>query len=250
LPVERKKEPAMTMPDDTVRDALLDAALTHVPFDGWSDATLKAAMADTGTDPAVARSIFPRGAVDLAAAWHKRGDRTMTDRIKATDLSAMKFREKVAAAVRYRIEAVAGDKEAVRRGTTLFALPHHAADGAKLIWGTADAIWTALGDTSDDVNWYTKRATLSGVYSSTVLYWLGDDSTGQQATWEFLDRRIENVMQIEKVKAKVNGSPVLGRLLAGPNWLVGRIKAPPRMPPGDLPGMWGPRGPARDQGAE
>jgi ubiquinone biosynthesis protein COQ9 len=54
----------------------------------------------------------------------------------------------------------------------------HAADGAKAIWGTADRIWTALGDTSDDLNWYTKRATLSAVYGSTVLYWLGDDSPG------------------------------------------------------------------------
>jgi ubiquinone biosynthesis protein COQ9 len=130
------------------------------------------------------------------------------------------------------------DKEAVRRGTTLFALPMHAGDGAKAIWGTADKIWNALGDTSDDVNWYTKRATLSGVYSATVLYWLGDDSADNQATWEFLDRRIDDVMQIEKVKAQVRESPTLSKLLAGPNWLLGRIKAPPKMPDIDLPGRW------------
>ena len=164
----------------------------------------------------------------------------MVDRLKSDSLPE-RFSDKVAAGVRFRIEAVS-DKEAVRRGTTLFALPMHAADGAKAIWGTADKIWTALGDTSEDVNWYTKRATLAGVYSSTVLYWLGDDSTDNQATWAFLERRIEDVMRIEKVKAQVRESKVLSGLLAGPNWLLGQIKAPSRVQNPDLPGMWRPDG--------
>jgi ubiquinone biosynthesis protein COQ9 len=95
-----------------------------------------------------------------------------------------------------------------------------------------------LGDTSDDVNWYTKRATLSGVYSATVLYWLGDNSADHEKTWEFLDRRIEDVMRIEKVKARVRENPALSRILAGPMWLAGKIKAPTRMPKMDLPGSW------------
>ena len=96
-----------------------------------------------------------------------------------------------------------------------------------------------LGDTSEDVNWYTKRATLSAVYSSTVLFWLGDTSEGHAETWAFLDRRIENVMQIEKVKAQVNSSPTLSMLMAGPNWLLSHVKAPSRLNRSDLPGSWG-----------
>ena len=142
----------------------------HVPFDGWSETSFRAAVSDAGVDPVVARGLFPRGAVDLAVAYHKRGDAEMLRRIDEADLEDIRFRDRVAFAVRARIEA-AEDREAVRRGTTLFALPVYAPDGARLIWGTADAIWTALGDTSQDFNWYTKRATLSGVYSSTVLYW-------------------------------------------------------------------------------
>ncbi|MEL6451716.1 MAG: COQ9 family protein [Pseudomonadota bacterium] len=230
----------MTTPYETTKDALLDAALMHVAFDGWSEATFKAAARDADVDLAMARAVCPRGAVDLALAYHARGDAAMAARLKSDDLPD-RFRDKVAAAVRFRIEAVT-DKEAVRRGTTLFALPMHAADGAKAIWGTADKIWDGLGDTSDDVNWYTKRATLSGVYSATVLYWLGDDSADNQATWAFLDRRIDDVMQIEKVKAQVRDSKMLSGLMAGPNWLLGQIKAPPRMPNPDLPGMWGSRG--------
>ena len=187
----------MTNTSQTPKEQLLDAALIHVAFDGWSEATFKAAVRDTGMDPTVARAVCPRGAVDLAVAYHKRGDQQMIDRMRSEDMSQMKFSAKVAAMVHFRLEA-ATDKEAVRRGTTLFALPQYAPEGAKLVWGTADAIWNALGDTSEDVNWYTKRATLSAVYSSTVLFWLGDTSEGHAETWAFLDRRIENVMQIEK----------------------------------------------------
>jgi ubiquinone biosynthesis protein COQ9 len=219
------------------KDKLLQAALMHVPFDGWSKTTFDAAIEESGVERTVAESICPRGAIDLALLYHKKGDAEMVKRLGEADLGEMKYSERVAAAVRFRLEAVE-DKELVRRGTTLFALPMYAADGAGAIWGTADAIWNALGDTSADVNWYTKRATLSGVYSSTILYWLGDATEDHAATWAFLDRRIANVMQIEKLKAQVNKNPVLSKALAGPNWLLSHIKAPQRIRSAGLPGRW------------
>ena len=148
----------------TPKDLLLQAAVMHVPFDGWSQATFDAAIADSGVERTVAQSVCPRGAIDLALHYHAQGDAAMVARLAQTDLDAMKYSARVAAAVRFRLEAVE-DKELVRRGTTLFALPPYAPDGAKLVWGTCDAIWNALGDTATDYNWYTKRATLGGVYS-------------------------------------------------------------------------------------
>jgi ubiquinone biosynthesis protein COQ9 len=219
---------------------LLDAALMHVPFDGWSDTALAAALADTGLDATVAKAVFPRGPVDMALAYHARGDAQMLAALQAADLGDMRFRDRIAHAVRLRLEAVE-DKELVRRGMTLFALPPYAADGARALWQTADHIWQALGDTSQDVNWYTKRATLSAVYSATVLYWLGDTSEDDAATWAFLDRRIDNVMQIESLKAKARANPALSRLLQGPLGLLGRIRAPGQAGHA-MPGRWGGRG--------
>jgi len=218
-------------------DRLLAAIMPHVPFDGWSPAAFKAAIVDSGVDPAVARGVCPRGAVDLALHYHTTCDAAMVRRLDETDLSAMKMRDKIAAAVRFRLEAVE-DRELVRRGATLFALPVYAADGARAVWSTADAIWTTLGDRSDDVNWYTKRATLSAVYSATVLYWLGDDTPDRSRTWAFLDRRIAGVMQFEKLKSQVNDNRFLKPLLMGPNWALGFVKAPQRAPQADLPGSW------------
>ncbi len=227
----------MRPPTDPAKAELLAAILPHVPFDGWSAAAFATAVTQTGLPADHARTLCPRGAVDLAVAYHHEGDRLMEAALRRADLSGMKFREKVAFAIRARLAAIS-DKEAVRRGTALFALPHHAADGAKLIWGTADAIWEALDDTSRDVNWYTKRATLSAVYGASMLFWLGDDSVGGQATDAFVDRRIGNVMAFETAKAKVNDSAVLKPFLAPLNGLLGMIKAPPKVPPMDMPGHW------------
>jgi len=225
------------MSDADLMSRLLEAAKPHVPFDGWSETTLRLAAQDADIAPGLVAAICPRGAVDLALAYHAEGDAAMLKRLEETDLSAMRFRDRIAFAVRVRLEAVE-DRELVRRGTTLFSLPNHAADGAKAIWQTCDYIWTVLGDTSDDVNWYTKRATLSGVYGATVLYWLGDDSEGNVRTWEFLDRRIEDVMQIEKLKARARENRVVSGLMAGPLAFLGRVRAPQARQQTGMPGRW------------
>lgn len=222
---------------DPAKNRLLDAILPHVAFDGWASSAFKAAVAEVGMDPAHAKILCPRGAVDLAIAFHQRGDAAMAAAIKSSDMRDMRFRDKIAYAIRLRLQVI-DDKEAVRRGTALFALPHMAADGAKLVWGTADQIWEALGDTSRDGNWYTKRLTLSGVYSAAVLFWLGDDSLDMQATNAFIDRRIDNVMQFEKIKAQAKANPILKPLTGTLEKLMSTVKAPSKSTDTDLPGVW------------
>ncbi|OAN76538.1 ubiquinone biosynthesis protein [Jannaschia sp. EhC01] len=221
-------------------DAILDAARMHVPFDGWTEASFEAAVADAGVPMADARALFPRGAVDLAVAFHRRGDQALAKALSAPDLSALRFRERVAHAVKVRLDLVDDDKEAVRRGATLFALPVYAADGARLVWETADVIWTGLGDGSRDLNWYTKRATLAGVYSATVLYWLGDQTEGHTATWAFLDRRIGDVMRIEEIKSKVRSNALLKPFAAALDRFAASVRAPRAGGQDDLPGRWTP----------
>lgn len=216
--------------------AILDAALPHVAFDGWADSLVATAAEEAGVSPAEAQALFPRGAVDLALAFHARGDAQMLRALKAADLETMRFSDRIAHAVRLRLEAVGADREAVRRAASLFALPQNAAHGAGAVWSTANAIWDALGDKSDDLNWYSKRATLSAVYSATLLYWLGDESAGHEGTWAFLGRRIDDVMRIEKLKAGLRTNPLTKGLMAGPEWLAGRVRAPRRGPPADMPG--------------
>ncbi|NNL17375.1 MAG: COQ9 family protein, partial [Boseongicola sp.] len=136
-----------------------------------------------------------------------------------------------------RIEAL-DDREAVRRASALFALPQNSAEGAKLIWETADHVWSTLGDTSTDVNWYTKRATLSGVWASSVLYWLGDESPLANETMDFIDRRIDNVMQIEKAKTSLKKNPITKPLMDLKDTILSGVKAPDKTRFSNLPGSW------------
>jgi ubiquinone biosynthesis protein COQ9 len=219
------------------RRKVIAAALPHVAFDGWSDRTLAYAVEDAGVDAGLSRLAFPRGGVDLAIAWHNAKDAELAEELARADLLGLRFRDRIAFAIMRRLELIADDREAVRRGAALFALPHHAAEGARAIWHTADTIWTALGDESRDFNWYTKRTTLSAVYSSALLYWLGDQTPGFAATREFVARRIDNVMQFEEVKARIRKNPIAAAMLKGPEAILGRVRAPGDAP-ADLPGSW------------
>lgn len=224
------------MTHDEIRSRLLEAALPHVTFDGWSDDTFDAAIRDSGIDRALATLACPRGAVDLAVEYHRAGDRKLAQWLAEADLGTMRYSDRVAAAVRHRLELA--DPELVRRGAALLSLPHLAPVGVRLIWETADTVWAGLGDSSTDANWYSKRAILSSVYTATSLYWMGDESAGKRDSWSFLDDRIAGVMRFEKTKRAVTSNPIMSRILAGPIWLAGQVRAPSARD--DLPG--GPRG--------
>ena len=195
----------MRRPIDPKILKLMKAALPNVAFDGWSNSTFVAACTEADFSERKARLFCPRGAIDLAVAFHKWGDDQLETTFKKKKISQLKVRERIRKAVELRIK-LASDKEAVRRGVVLFSLPIHAFEGSRLIWETSDLIWELVGDNSEDYNWYSKRTILSAVYASTVLYWLGDNSEGNKETWHFLDRRIEDVMKFEtaKVQLKTN----------------------------------------------
>ena len=194
------KTPAKT-PEEW-RDDLLDAALMHVPFDGWTATALRRAAADVGLTPEMAELAFPGGAHDVLEFYLERADRRLAAALAEQDLPAMRIRERITTAVRTRLELAAQHREAARRTVALLALPHNARLASRTLYRTVDTMWRAAGDTSTDYNFYSKRAILAGVYSSTLLVWLGDQSEGFADSWAFLDRRIAGVMRFEKAKAE------------------------------------------------
>ena len=229
------KDLLMRRPVDPEVLKLMLTALPNVAFDGWSNSTFVAACREADISERKARLFCPRGALDLAIAFHKWGDDQFETAFTKKKILELKVREKIKKAVELRIK-LASDKEAVRRGVVLFALPIHAFEGSRLIWDTSDLIWELTGDNSEDYNWYSKRAILSAVYASTVLYWLGDNSEGSEETWHFLDRRIEDVMKFETAKVQLKTNKFTKELngLAG-NFLQ-KIKRPTRNIDPDLPG--------------
>jgi len=202
---------------ETLRETLLPAILRQVPFDGWSWRALHAAAAEIGLDPSAVERAFPRGPRDAIAYWNADADRRMLAALAVEDLDAMPIRQRIASAVRARLQVNRAHREALRLALAHAALPGNAVAAARAIHASVDAMWRTAGDTATDFNYYTKRALLAAVYGATTLYWLDDRSEDFAATWAFLDRRITDVMKVPKAMARLRAClPDLGRLARCP----------------------------------
>lgn len=190
-------------PSARYRARLLEAFPAHAARLGWTDAAFTAAADEAGLSTGEALLACPNRALDLMDAFAARADADMVAQLDDLDLDSMRIREKVRAAVLARLEAQAPYKDAARAMTRALARPTRSAEAARLIWRTADRIWRALGDTSTDGNFYSKRAILSAVLASTYARWFSDTSPDMEATRAFLESRIDNVMQFEKLKARL-----------------------------------------------
>lgn len=187
------------MLETDAKSRLLDEMLKHVPFEGWTADSMQHAAVLAGITPVSLTLLFPKGVVDVIDFFTVKADQDMVEAIMLLPLSAMKIRERISAAIKIRLEQGNVHHNAIRRAMACYALPHHAALAAHSLWRTADSIWYAIGDNSTDASYYTKRLTLAAVYSSTLLFWLDDHSDDHVDSWQFLDRRIENVMQLGKL---------------------------------------------------
>jgi ubiquinone biosynthesis protein COQ9 len=208
---------------DELRAALAPLIPAHAVFDGWSDRALAMAASELGVPADRARLCFPGGAAQMIDAWFDAIDIAMAKAYPLERIAKLKIRERIRDLVLYRIEVMNPHKEALRRALAILAQPQNVGLGGRLAWRAADRMWRIAGDTATDFNHYSKRAILVGVYSSTILVYLDDDSEGLVQTRGFLDRRINDVMRFEKLKAQWRGSrerrPSISRFL-------GRLRYP------------------------
>lgn len=208
---------------DAVRQAILDAALTDAAFEGWTDVMLERAATRAGLPKGAGALYFPDGPIGLIRYWSGRMDADAREAIEALDLDSMRVRDRITEAVVLRLSQIGRHEEAARRAQARLSLPDGLSTGTAIMWNAADTIWRAVGDTSTDANFYSKRAVLSGVLVATAPVWLNDALPGKPDARAFLDRRIDNVMQFEKVKARArkvaerlpDPAEVLGRLRYG-----------------------------------
>lgn len=191
------------------RDATVAAAIADAGEHGWTDAVLDGALFAAGIDGPLAARAFPRGARSLVEEFHRWCDRRMVEGLVRHDLPELRVGQRVALAVRLRIEAMAdanGGRRAAARAVAFHALPENLGSGTRCLGRTTDAIWRAVGDQSLDFSWYTKRASLGAIYAATVLVWLTDESEGSAETWAFLGRRLKDIATFGKTKARAQAA--------------------------------------------
>lgn len=196
----------MDMSDLTLEElrlALAPAVADAAIFDGWTREAVANAASAHGVNPEVARIAYPGGAIDMIAAWIARIDADMAEALPAERIGNLPIRERIRSLVQFRLDAVTGREESLRRALAIMAMPQNAARTVKLSWSSADRMWRLAGDVAADFNHYTKRATLAALYASTLLVFVADESEGKAETRAFLDRRINGVMRFEKAKARM-----------------------------------------------
>jgi ubiquinone biosynthesis protein COQ9 len=212
-------------PLEALRRRLALAVGENAVFDGWTHQAVDSAAKQLGVDPAQARLAFPKDAAHMIEAWIAGVDAAMEAYFTPERIGALKVRDRIRALIWFRLETMGPAREAVRTALSILALPQNFPLALKIGWRSADLMWRIAGDTATDYNHYSKRLILSGVYGSTLLTWLDDQSEGWADTGAYLDRRLADVMRFEKWKATWRGNdlhrPSLTRFL-------GRLRYPAR----------------------
>jgi len=207
------------------RDQILTQALRLAPFDGWTDMMLRDAVRKTDLPTGSAALYFPGGVLDLLQYWSDQTVAHVEAEIADRGLSNMRIRDRVTEGIIIAMEATGSHEAAMRRALSRLALPDALGHAPRQMWAMADAIWHSIGDTSTDFNHYSKRMILSGVLSTSLVAWLNDKSADKSQARAFIDRRIDNVMQFEKVKARAkNARKNFGGSLPNPAEILGTLR--------------------------
>jgi len=176
-------------------------------FEGWNDAMMDKATRAAGFDDVLHwQRVFPNGAQDVLDAYSDHINQQLIDAENAhhESFSELKLRNKMVWLLRTRLELQAPHKEALRRAAGSALIPTHTLDAGSRLWRAVDTCWHIVGDTSVDMNYYTKRLTLAQVYVTTLAYWFHDTSDNHHETTAFLTRRIGNIMAFHAWKAKAS----------------------------------------------
>lgn len=187
----------------SLRNQVIEAALPDILFDGWSLQTIEAAAAKEGIEPSAVKAAFPHGLTDILDSFANYADDQMMEALSDTSPDDLRIRDRIKTALVARFTYLNDHKEITKDTLKFWLNPLRKPRAAKIVWRTADRIWDWAGDTATDYNRYTKRSLLCGIIASATIAWLNDDTADMSKTKRFIEDRINNVMMIEKIKAKL-----------------------------------------------
>ena len=186
---------------------LLLSFLENVPFDGWSWETLYFSAIDTGLiksktlseiEKSNIRNIFNNSLINIIQEFNIYLDNEMKESFKKSKSKNLRIPDKIESQIILRLKGANKFKEAVRISLGMMALPKNSKTALNMLYKTCDIIWRDCGDKSTDFSFYTKRLILSGIYSSTLSYWLNESDFAKVE--DFLQRRLNNVSNFGKIK--------------------------------------------------
>ncbi|MGN7618978.1 MAG: COQ9 family protein [Ehrlichia sp.] len=183
--------------------SIIKATISLIPFNGVSNDTLLKACTNLGLTEDFCK--FHDGIYDVLNYVNENLISFITTEFhKIDNTDNLKIREKIQHAVQLCLTyytSLPNYRELLK--SILSATPNNICFFTHSLYKIVDHIWHLIGDTSTDFNHYTKRVTLACIYTCTILYFINDFSDNHTDTILFLERHINNVIQIHKVKSYI-----------------------------------------------
>ena len=191
-----------------VKYNLIKAMLPHVPFDGWTWKAIENGSLEIGfkkkktfdSRRLIYQKLFEDGSIDFIDCFSDFIDVEVKNKYEALVSKPERIPQKIKTIILMRLELCQKYKEAIRSSLSITALPNNSKKSLNILYRTCNNIWRIAGDKSTDFSFYTKRATLAAIYTSTLLFWLNDTSINQEKTAAFLDRRLNDINKISSFK--------------------------------------------------
>lgn len=197
--------------EEQLQARILTAALEFVPAHGWSLEAIAAGAESLGLSSASTGMFNSAGDLVLHFIGHCNSQLTeiLTEEHKQVQLGQAepkKTADFLRDAVETRLRMYAPYIETWPQAMSLLLLPHNIPEALKLLSTLVDDIWYYAGDRSTDMNWYTKRAALTGIYNTTELVMVQDSSPDFQDTWNFLNNRIQDIVNMASTAKQVQST--------------------------------------------
>lgn len=175
---------------------ILSAGLTHVPTHGFTHEALTTGAKDVGYLE-VSTNLFPKGPFELVNYYLVTQRLGLKDRIQfPSEKMGVGARVRSLVLERLRANVDSGVQPRWQEALALMSLAENIPASLRELRDLSDEIWFLAGDTAVDSSWYTKRASLAGIYAATEVYQTTDQSTDFRDTEEFLDRRLEGLRTV------------------------------------------------------
>ncbi|XP_029378434.1 ubiquinone biosynthesis protein COQ9, mitochondrial isoform X2 [Echeneis naucrates] len=188
--------------EEQLQARIFTAALEFVQQYGWSMEAIAAGAETLGLSSA-STGMFSNGAGDLVLHFIAQCNSNLTDilteqhkHVQLGQAETKKTSDFLRDAVECRLRMYIPYIETWPQAMSILLLPHNIPHSLKHLSTLVDDIWYYAGDRSTDMNWYTKRAALTGIYNTTELVMVQDSSPDFQDTWNFLDNRIQDVVNM------------------------------------------------------
>ncbi|KFO71364.1 hypothetical protein N303_10348, partial [Cuculus canorus] len=188
--------------EEQLQHRILTAALEFVPEHGWTAEAIAEGAKALGLSAAAA-GMFQSDGSQLILHFLSQCNTKLSELLEQEqklvqqgEAEKKPIDQFLRDAVEARLRMVIPYLERWPQALSILLMPHNIPSSLSLLSSMIDDILHYAGDQSTDINWYTRRAVLTGIYNTTELVMMQDSSPDFEDTWRFLENRIADAMKM------------------------------------------------------